>query len=219
MSWLSSLSVTIAFLALTLDSFSQAAPVQKKVAILIYDGVYLLDFAGPLEVFNDAMANDSTKAFEVYLVAEKKESVKAHTGTSIIPDYTIDDCPEPDLIIIPGGELQLAKSNKKIAEWIITESKRAEITMSVCTGAFILADLGLLDGQEAITWWGAAARLQKLYPKIKVAEGNRFTDNGRIITTAGVSAGIDGSLHVVARLFGREAALKTARYIEYKWTE
>jgi transcriptional regulator GlxA family with amidase domain len=188
---------------------------KRKVAILIYDGIYLLDFCGPLEIFNDTMLNDTTSAFEVYTVAPFNAGIRAHTNTVIIPTYSIDNCPKPDILVIPGGDLNLSKNNKKIYDWIKETSANSEITLSVCTGAFILADLGLLDGLDATTWYGATSRLQKLYPKIKVQSGKRYTDNGKIITTAGVSAGIDGALYLVGKLYGRETAFKTAKYIEY----
>jgi transcriptional regulator GlxA family with amidase domain len=186
---------------------------------LIYDGVYLLDFAGPLEIFNDAILKDNVSAFEVFLVSPNGESITTHTNTIVHSTYSFKNCPQPDILVIPGGNLNLSKESPTIAKWITETSDKSEIVMSVCTGAYILADLGLLDGLEVITWYGAADRLQKLYPNIKIQKGKRFTDNGKIITTAGVSAGMDGSLHIIEKLFGREIALKTAKYIEYNWNE
>jgi transcriptional regulator GlxA family with amidase domain len=188
---------------------------QYKVAILIYEGVYLLDFAGPLEIFNDAMENDTSSAFQVYLVSPDGKLIKAHTGTEITPQYSVMNSPQPDILVIPGGDLSLSANNKEVATWITKTSDSSMITMSVCTGAFILADLGILNGKEATTWFGAKKRLQKKYPDIKVVD-KRFTDNGKIVTTAGVSAGIDGAIHVVERLFGKEIAEKTAKYIEWE---
>jgi len=129
----------------------------------------------------------------------------------------LSNCPTPDIIVVPGGDSKLAQKDNELSKWIVEASKSAKILMSVCTGAFILADLGLLDGCDATTWYGATNRLQKLYPKINVKTGIRFTDNGKIITTAGVSAGIDGALHVVEKLFGKEIATKTAQYIEWEY--
>ena len=192
---------------------------KKKVAILIYEGVYLLDFCGPLEIFNDAMINDSTSAFDVYLVAPNMNPVKSHTNTTITPQYSVENCPQPDILVIPGGNLKLATENSKVAEWIKATSAKTEITMSVCTGAFILADLGMLNGLKATTWYGACSRLQKKYPEIFVQKDSRYTDNGKIITTAGISAGIDGSLYVVSKLFGKEVAKATAKYIEYDYKD
>ena len=197
---------------------SQLQAKQYKVAILIYEGVYLLDFAGPLEIFNDAMENDTSSAFKVFLVSPDGKSIRAHTGTEILPQFSVQNCPDPDILVIPGGNLGLANENKELAAWITKTSNSSLITMSVCTGAFILADLGILNGREATTWFGAKKRLQKKYPEIKVVD-KRFTDNGKIITTAGVSAGVDGALHVVERLFGKETADNTAKYIEWNVAE
>lgn len=213
------LKVTTAFLlVLVIYSYNSNAKMtieKMKVAILIYDGVYLLDFAGPLEVFNDAMINDSTQAFDVFLVSPTNKSIKCHTNTDIAANYTIGNCPEPDVLVIPGGNLRLASENAKIGEWIKNANLKTKVTMSVCTGAFILADLGLLDSMKACTWYGATSRLQKMFPKINVQSGIRYIDNGKIITTAGVSAGVDGALHGVEKLFGKEIADRTATYIEW----
>lgn len=209
------LSSSISTLNLQAGDSSMANPSLKKVAILVYDGIYLLDFAGPLEIFNDASLANDTALFEVYLVSPDGNSVTSHTNTNFKPDYSFSNCPQPDILIVPGGNLNLTKNNPLAIEWITKTSSKCEIVMSVCTGAFILADLGMLDGMDVITWYGAADRLQKLYPKIKIQKGKRFTDNGKVITTAGVSAGIDGSLHIIEKLFGKEFAIRTAKYIEY----
>jgi transcriptional regulator GlxA family with amidase domain len=189
----------------------------KKVAILIYDGVYLLDFCGPQEIFYDTSDHKNEKIFDVILVAPNLLPIKAHTGTSIKPDFSIDNCPHPDILVIPGGDLELVEGNPLLGEWIQKTSDECIVTLSVCTGAFILAKLGMLDGLSATTWWGACRYLQKIYPQIKVSTSDRITDNGKIITTAGVSAGIDGSLYVISKLIDMETAKKTARYIEYVW--
>jgi transcriptional regulator GlxA family with amidase domain len=213
-------SIFLATILLThFISTAQTSKQQLKVAILIYNDVYLLDFAGPMEVLNDTWLNDTTQAFKVYTVAPGKEQIKCNTATIITPDYSIQDAPVPDILVIPGGNLNFSKEYPDAAEWIKSSAATATITMSVCTGAFIIADLGLLDGMEATTWYGAKPRLQKKYPDIKVVENKRITDNGKIITTSGVSAGIDGALHLVQKLFGKEIALKTAKYIEYNWIE
>lgn len=188
-----------------------------KVAILIYDGVYLLDFCGPQEIFFDTMNEKNEKIFDVMLVAPTISPIKAHTGTTIVPDFSIDHCPVPDILVIPGGDLEIIDRNPLLGEWIQKNSLQSKITLSVCTGAFILAKLGMLDGLHATTWWGACEYLQKKYTQIKVSTKDRITDNGKIITTAGVSAGIDGALYVVSKLINKETAKKTARYIEYTW--
>jgi transcriptional regulator GlxA family with amidase domain len=188
-----------------------------KVAILIYEGVYLLDFCGPQEVFFDTVSDEGEKVFDVALVAPTKNPLKSHTGTCVIPDFSIDSYEKPDILVVPGGNLELGSSDLKLGKWIIETSSHCNIVLSVCTGAFILASLGLLDGLKATTWYGAAKHLQKKYPLVQVSSTNRITDNGKIITTGGVSAGIDGALHVVSKLFGLDTAKKTAQYIEYCW--
>jgi transcriptional regulator GlxA family with amidase domain len=198
---------------------AQTTPKPLNVAILIYNEVYLLDFAGPMEVLNDTWLNDTTQGFKVYSVAPTTEKIKCNTGTVIIPDYSIQNAPVPDILIIPGGNLNFSKEYSEAGNWIKSTSAKTKITMSVCTGAFIIADLGLLDGLEATTWYGAKERLQKKYPAIKVVNDKRITDNGKIITTSGVSAGIDGALHLVEKLYGKDIALKTAKYIEYNWLD
>lgn len=214
MSFLGFIILSLACLSLVVAN-SKPNQEQLKVGILVYDEVYFLDFAGPLEVFFDTELEDGSKGFEVFLVAPEKKNIKAHTGTLIVPDYDIDNCPKLDILIVPGGNLNLSKQNQKVADFIIKSEKQCKILMSVCTGAFILADLGLLNGLEATTWYGAKQNLQKSYPEIKISDG-RFTDNGRFITTAGISAGIDGSFHVVGRIYGDEIMKKTAKYLEWE---
>jgi transcriptional regulator GlxA family with amidase domain len=198
---------------------AQVAEKKPRVAILVYEGVYLLDYCGPMEVFSDTWLNDSTQAFEVYTVSPDAGNVRCHTGMVFTPTYTFENCPQADILVVPGGNPNLLATDKKIGPWIRAVSEKSKITMSVCTGAFILAGLGMLDGLEAATWYGAADRLQKKYPKIIVRKDKRFTDNGRILTTTGISAGIDGSLHVVSRLFGKDASVKTAQYMQYECQE
>jgi transcriptional regulator GlxA family with amidase domain len=188
-----------------------------KVLILVYDGVYLLDFCGPLEIFYDARNESGQPAFEVSLVAQDKNAIHAHTGMPFDAAYDLDSSPQADILVIPGGNLKLASQDPRIAQWILNQAQNAQIVLSVCTGAFILAEIVLLNGLKATTWFGATQGLQEQYPSIQVLAGERFVDNGKIITTAGVSAGIDGALHVLDRLLGRAIAQKTAQFIEYDW--
>ena len=196
-----------------------AAKTEEKplnVAILVYEGVYLLDFAGPMEVFNDANLV-SKPLFNVFTVSVSSSAIKAHTGLNFTSEYTIDNCPKPDILVVPGGSLNISENDPKLKDWIISTAKDAKIVMSVCTGAFTLARLGLLDGKEATTWHGALAGLKKISDKIIVKSGVRYTDNGSLLTTAGISAGIDGSLYLVGKLFGKETADKTAKYMDYEY--
>jgi transcriptional regulator GlxA family with amidase domain len=187
---------------------------RRNVAIFVHEGVELLDFSGPGEVF---AAADHGRAFEVYTVAATSEPITSQRFVSIKPQYTISNCPKPDIIVLPGGATNIPLGDAKVIEWIKRASQDAEVTLSVCTGAFLLAKAGLLDGREATTHWGSIEGLKREAPKTVVRENVRFVDNGKIITAAGVSAGIDGALHVVVKLLGQQVASGTARYMEYRW--
>jgi transcriptional regulator GlxA family with amidase domain len=202
-------------------ALAAAAAQTRNVAIVVYAGVELLDFAGPGEVFAaaaNAGAVRGVKAFRVYTVARSKEPIVSQGFLKVTPDYSIADAPRPDLLVIPGGSSGVVTRDEAFMAWAKKAAGEAEIAMSVCSGAFVLGKAGLLDGKSATTWYGAISRLRSETPKADVQEGRRFIDQGRILTTAGVSAGIDGALHVVARLLGRAVADHTARYMEYHWT-
>lgn len=186
----------------------------RNVAIFIHEGVELLDFAGPGEVF---AAADRGRAFRVYTVAASKDPVTSQRFVKLTPEYTLSDCPKPDVIVLPGGATAVPLKDSKVIDWINSASEDAEVVQSVCTGAFLLAKAGLLDGKEATTHWESIERLRSAAPKAKVYADRRVVDNGKIVTAAGVSAGIDASLHVVGRLLGEQVAKDTARYMEYHW--
>ncbi|GAB3804337.1 hypothetical protein GCM10028819_35700 [Spirosoma humi] len=184
----------------------------RNVAIFIHNGVEILDFSGPSEVFA------STEGFNVYTVSLSKEPIVSQGFIRIIPNYSLEDCPAPDIVVLPGGQTGPFIENKTLINWIKNSAEHAEIMLSVCTGAGLLAKAGLLDGKQATTFHSYIDPLQKATPKAKILRNTRFVDNGQVITTAGVSAGIDGALHVVARLKGVEVARQTAFYMEYdKW--
>jgi transcriptional regulator GlxA family with amidase domain len=193
----------------------------RNVAIVLYEGVELLDFAGPGEVFAAAAnvgADRGQPAFKVYTVAPVRQPLKSQGFVTIHPEYGIDDAPPPDILVIPGGSSQTLLKSERFMTWAGAVMKTATITLTVCTGAFVPATVGLLDGKSATTHHGSFERLRSAAPRVTLIEGKRFVDNGAIITTAGVSAGIDGALHAVARLLGRNVADNTARYMEYHWT-
>jgi transcriptional regulator GlxA family with amidase domain len=183
-----------------------------NVAILLFEGVELLDFAGPAEVFGVAGEGQS---FKVFTVAESTDLLRAMGGVSIKPDYTVKDAPKADVLVVPGGGMRnLGEAGRA---WLKKAAKDAEIVMSVCMGAFLLAEAGLLDGVEATTHHWGIENLKKAAPKCKVVSERRFVDSGKVITTGGVTAGIDGALHVVERLYGKEAARWTAEeWMEYR---
>ncbi len=193
----------------------------KNVAIVIYDGVEVLDFAGPAEVFAAAAgfgASEQQKAFNVFTVSRTRKPIVSQGFIDVVPDYSIDDSPKPDIVILPGGGTQAVIDDAAWMDWVKSSSREAERVVTVCTGAFIAGKAGLLDGVEATTWYNAVPRLAQEFPGTRVQPGRRFVDSGKIVTTAGVSAGIDGSLHLVATLLGRYVADRTAEYMEYKWS-
>ncbi len=197
------------------------APHVRNVAIVVYEGVEILDFAGPAEVLKSAGGNaeiGGAPALNVYTVARSTAPVTAQQFIKIVPNHSIEDAPRPDVVVIPGGQSSALTDDPAMRDWLMKTTEAAEVTLTVCTGAFPLAQAGRFDGMEITTWYGAIPRLQKPAPKTAVKNGRRFVDNGKYVTTAGVSAGIDGALHLVARLFGRRVADQTARYMEYHWT-
>ena len=190
----------------------------RNVAILIFDEVEVLDFCGPFEVFSVTGRNESQKPFEVYTVAEKAAPVLARNGLSINPRYTLADCPPPDILILPGGfGTRREMHNQVLIDWIKQRAEQAELVMTVCTGALLLAKAGLLDGLAATTHRGALDLLREVAPRTTIQPEKRFIDNGRVLVSAGVSAGIDLSFYVVGKLLGEEVAKETAYYIEYDW--
>jgi len=182
-----------------------------RVAILVFPGVELLDFTGPAEVFIVAAEG---KAFEVCTVAERREPLRTMGGVTIVPDFDCATAPRAEIVVVPGGDLgQVGEAGRA---WVLRAAAEAEIVMSVCMGALLLGRLGLLDELEATTHrWGLDA-LRKAAPRCRVVCGPRYVDAGKVITTAGVTAGIDAALHVVRRRLGDEAARWTAEeWMEY----
>jgi len=197
-----------------------AKPYARNIAIVVYENAEPLDWTGPFEVYNDAAEfgrANGERAFNVYIVSKTKDAVNAQ-GLQVVPSYSIKDAPKPDIVVFPGGPSTNITDDPEFFAWAKKASTEAEIAQSVCTGAFVLGKAGLLDGFEVTTFHGAIDRLQKKYPKAAVKRGRRFVDNGQVVTTAGISAGIDGSLHVVARLLGRGVADDVATYMEYAWS-
>jgi transcriptional regulator GlxA family with amidase domain len=195
----------------------------RNVAILVFDDVEVLDFAGPFEIFSvTGLRSDGEPPFNVYTVAAESGEIAARNKLIITPHYTIDNCPPPDIIVIPGGfgahrGPRAAMRNPAILEWVKRQHEQTELTLSVCTGALVLATLGLLDGLQSTTHYASYELLRETAPDTTVMRGVRYVDNGKVVTSAGVQAGMDMALHVVARLLGAEAAVETAHYIEYDW--
>ena len=201
------------------SSQQAAKSVQKpprNLAILIFDGVQIIDYTGPYETFGHVYS-ESGPPFNIYTVSEKSAAITTSMGMSVNPKYSFENAPDPDVLVIPGGGVKGQIENPNVIKWIQEKANRAEIVMSVCNGAYILAKAGLLDGLEATTTAGLIPGLRQAAPKTKVVDDRRFVDNGKIITTAGLSSGIDGSLHVIERLFGRGIAQMAALGMEYDW--
>ncbi len=198
---------------------------QQTVGILIFDDVEVLDFCGPFEVFATTQTpgldglDDAARPFQVLTIAERAETIKCRGGLLVQPHYTIDDHPPLDILVVPGGwGTRREVHNERLLDWIAAQDRQTALTTSVCTGAFLLAARGLLDGREATTHWASIDRLRQTHPTVQVRDDRRWVDAGRIITSAGVSAGIDMALHVVARLLGTDVARDTARRMEYEGT-
>jgi putative intracellular protease/amidase len=187
-----------------------ATPPPKRVAVLIFDGAEIIDFTGPYEIFGAA-------GFDVYTVSNTKKPITTAMGMTVVPQYSFADVPLPDVLVVPGGGVKATQANATILQWIREETAKIKHTMSVCNGSFILASAGLLDGLSATTTYGNISKLRAQFPKINVVDDQRYVDNGKIITTAGLSAGIDGALHVVELLEGKGAAEQTALLEEYDW--
>ena len=190
----------------------------KNLAILIFPDVELLDFCGPFEVFSVASRQTDPPAFDVFTVAESLEPKTDRNGLSVNPRFKIADCPKPHLLLVPGGiGTRNEMSNSTLINWIKRAAEAAELVMSVCTGALLLGKAGLLDGLEATTHHAACDLLRENAPGTTVHEDRRFVDNGRIVTSAGIAAGIDMSLYVVERLLEADTAKAAARHMKYPW--
>lgn len=187
---------------------------RHNVAILLYPGVELLDFAGPGEVFASAH-NTNGQEFHVYTVAESAEPLLSQGFLRIVPEYTLDNCPQPEIIVLPGGNVPTERPH--VVDWVRRYSATDGTTLSVCNGALLLAKGGLLDGMTATTHHSALETLRLAAPRTKVVDNERVVDNGKVVTAGGVSSGIDGALHLVARVLGQDTARDTARYMEYRW--
>ncbi len=191
----------------------------RNLAILLFDDVEELDFCGPFEVFNLANEVNHQPHFKVYIVAESDRPIKTHNNLRVMPDYSLLDCPEPDILLIPGGiGSRAALKNQAILNWVKALAPKLELLLSVCTGALILAEAGLLAGLKATTHHTCFDELAQRAPNTTLIKNVKYVDNGRIILSGGISAGINMSLYLVSRLINPETALKTAREMEYDWS-
>jgi putative intracellular protease/amidase/YHS domain-containing protein len=183
------------------------------VAFLISEGAQVIDFAGPWEVFQDVMVpGGSDHPFRLYTVSESTSPIHASGGMKIVPDYTFENAPAPKIIVIPAQ----SQPSEATLEWIRKSTRTTDVTISVCTGAFVLAKTGLLSGKAATTYHGAFVSFANQFPDIHLKRGARFVEDGNLASAGGLSSGIDLALRVVERYFGREVAQKTAYNMEYQ---
>jgi len=183
------------------------------VAFLISEGAVMIDFTGPWEVFQDVMVpGRADPPFRLYTVSESTSPIHTSGGMKIVPDYTFENAPAPKVIVIPAQ----SPPSEATLEWIRKSTRSTDVTMSVCTGAFVLAKTGLLSGKAATTYHGAFGRFAMEFPDINLKRGARFVENGNLATAGGLSSGIDLALRVVERYYGREVAQKTAYNMEYQ---
>lgn len=190
----------------------------KTVALLLFPDVEVLDFAGPFEVFSVAAQARDPAAFRVVTVAASDAPLNAVGGLKVVPDVDLDHAPQADILLIPGGNgSRRALRDPRIMDWVAQQAARAEIVASICTGALLLAKLGLLDGLRATTHWTAIGELRAMSDKIDVQPQARFVDNGKYLTSGGITAGIDMSLYLVRRLTDQVLVDLVLAEMEYDW--
>jgi len=197
----------------------------KRVGIVLFDDVEVLDFCGPFEVFavtrlNEEKRREEPSPFEVLLVAERAAPITTTGGMRVVPHYGFENCPHLDIVVSPGGWGTRRELNNPIMlDWLRARAAEAETVAAVCTGSMLLGFAGLLNGLHATTHWRALDWMRECFPSVTVEYDKHFVEDGRVVTSAGISAGIDMSLKVVARYFGSEIAKATARYMEYPYPE
>jgi transcriptional regulator GlxA family with amidase domain len=196
----------------------EAVMTKRTVAIYLFDEFEPLDAVGPFEAFICATDEDDNPLFDVGMLGETMEPVAATGGMLITPRWSFETMPELDILLVPGGEGTRALTHRgEIVDWVAGQNERVEMMLSVCTGAHMLAKAGLLKNLKATTYWSTYDWLREIEPTVEVLEGARWADNGRIICSSGVSAGIDMSLHTIERLHGKETAVRAARAMEYEY--
>ena len=196
-----------------------------KTGIYVFADVEVLDFCGAFEVFSVTRLEGTNRReepspFDVFLIAETAATVKTTGGMNVVPDHSFETCPPLDLLVVPGGwGTRRDVENPRVVEWIRRQAATAELVMSVCTGSFLLARAGLLAGKRATTHWMSLNRMRTTFPEVTVEDQLHWVEEGKLLTSAGISAGIDLALKVVARVCGEPEARATAKYMEYPFPE
>ena len=198
---------------------------RKRVGILVFPDVEVLDFCGPYEVFSvtrlhEERRREESSPFEVLLLAESVDPVVATGGLRVIPDAALETCPPLDVLVVPGGwGTRKEIGNRRVLTWIAERAKEVETLTSVCTGAMLLGQAGLLDGRRATTHWRSLDWMRQSFPAVTVEDKLHVVEDGQVLTSAGISAGIDMALRVVARYFGDAVGRATARHMEYPFPD
>lgn len=195
----------------------------RTVGILLFDGIEVLDLGGPFEVLSVASRlakrEGEARPFEPLLIAVEDRPAVGRGGFRVLPHATLDTHPPLDVLIVPGGVVDDLSADLQVRAWVQREARRVELLASICTGAFVLAGAGLLTALPVTTHWEDAADLARRYPDLRVIGDVSWVDTGRVVTSGGISAGIDMTLHLVERLHSRALAERTARQMEYRWTQ
>lgn len=198
---------------------------RKRVGIVLFEDIEVLDFSGPFEVFsvtrlNEERRREELSPFEVFLVAERSDPVTTTGGMRVLPHYSFGNCPRLDVVVAPGGwGTRRQMNNPVMLSWLRDRAAEAETVTSVCTGSMLLGFAGLLDGLHATTHWRSLDWMRDSFPSVTVEYDKHFVEDGRVFTSAGISAGIDMALKVVARHFGEKIARATARHMEFPYPE
>jgi len=198
---------------------------RKRVGIVLFDEIEVLDFCGPFEVFcavrmNEENRREESSPFEVLLVAEKSGPVVAHGGMKVLPACSFQDCPKLDVLVVPGGwGTRRELKNPVMLDWLRQRANEVETLASVCTGSMLLGFAGLLDGLHATTHWKSLNWMRDSFPSVTVEYDQHVVEDGRVLTSAGISAGIDMALRVVTRYCGEPIARATAKHMEYPYPD
>ena len=198
---------------------------RKRVGIVLFENIEVLDFSGPFEVFSVSRLNEDRRReepspFDVLLVAERNDPVVSVGGMKVIPNHTFENCPKLDILVVPGGWGTRKELNNPIMlAWLRTRAAEVETLTAVCTGSMLLGFAGLLNGLHATTHWRSLDWMRDSFPSVAVEYDKHFVEDGRVLTSAGISAGIDMTLKVVARYCGEDIARATAKHMEYPYPE
>jgi len=198
---------------------------RRKVGILVFPDVEVLDFCGPFEVFSVTRLDEERRRqdpspYEALIIAENPGVVVATGGLKVVPDHSLEDCPPLDVLVVPGGwGTRREMMNDRLIAWVAERAREVATLTSVCTGSLLLGKAGLLDGKRATTHWRVLEEMQERFPAVTVIDDQHVVEEGDLLTSAGISAGIDMALRVVARHHGEEVARATARHMEYPFPE